>query len=179
MQGPDHHVQNVASSTIVPKQSVHDTGSKHSKVATKKNSSPTVFSEKRSKVKRLRQNEINVGNECPERGTVHEHRIDIGEEHSGLLGYEVFCGKLALDKKFESTSGDDQDGSGIGNLRIVDAKLTSKALTWGSQKLSLVDVISVSPYWKLYSIFWLNLMVLCYLLNLRGTNFAFCNGWCR
>lgn len=144
MQEPDHHIQNVASSSIVPQQSVHDTGSRRSKVTTTQNSSPTVFSENRAKAKTLRQNEINVANECPERGTIHEHRIDIGEEHSGLLGYEVLCGKLALDKKFKNRSADDQDGSGIGNSEIVDAKLTSKTLTWGSQKLSLVDVISVT-----------------------------------
>ncbi|RWW05196.1 hypothetical protein GW17_00031542 [Ensete ventricosum] len=74
----------------------------------------------------------------------HEHRIDIGDEKSDLLGYEIFSGKLFLYKKMKSTRDEEQTGSGTINSDSMDAKLTSKALIWGSNVLSLEDVISVS-----------------------------------
>ena len=154
------HIQNVTSSTIAPQQSIHHIGSRQSKAATTHNPSSIVLPEKRAQVITLRQNEVDTVNECADKDTIHEHRIDIGQEQSGLLGYEVFSGKLALDKRSKAKSADDKSGSGIRNPESVDAKLTSKALTWGSQRLSLVDVISVSPCCKLYPIVSLNLMML-------------------
>lgn len=73
----------------------------------------------------------------------HEHRIDIiGDEKSGLLGYEVLTGQLVLDKKNKSV--DDNAGPGAGKTNSVNSKLTSKALLWGSNVLNLDDVVSVS-----------------------------------
>lgn len=89
-----------------------------------------------------------------------EHRIDIrdggpaaiaGDEKSDLLGYEVFSGKLVLDKRktvsntSASTEAQQQTFSNDHRSQeAVNAKLTSKALSWGSHMLSLEDVISVS-----------------------------------
>lgn len=88
-----------------------------------------------------------------------DHRIDIpasaaGDEKSDLLGYAVFSGKLVLDKRktssINTTSTDAQQqqtsssSNDITNQEAVDAKLTSRALIWGSHMLHLDDVISVS-----------------------------------
>jgi hypothetical protein len=73
----------------------------------------------------------------------HEHRIDIiGDEKSDLLGYEVLTGQLVLDKKGKSV--DENAGPGAEKTNSVNAKLTSKALLWGSNVLSLDDIVSVS-----------------------------------
>ncbi|XP_078447810.1 long-chain base (LCB) kinase 1 [Wolffia australiana] len=71
---------------------------------------------------------------------VSEHRIEIGEEQGDLLGFEIFSGKLALDGRPKNAAGEEGDGS----VNAVDARLTTKALYWGSHVLSLQDVISVS-----------------------------------
>ncbi|KAA8522651.1 hypothetical protein F0562_009187 [Nyssa sinensis] len=80
----------------------------------------------------------------PKKSKREEHRIDIGDEQSDLLGYEVFSGKLVLDKGKTSKCTDLQTSTEIMNQDAVDAKLTRKALVWGSHMLCLEDVISVS-----------------------------------
>ncbi|CAL9758060.1 unnamed protein product [Musa acuminata subsp. burmannicoides] len=125
-------------------QSVRRVSRKHSHAATMQHKSPIVFPEKRGKVKSLRQIDANGVNEGPVKMKTHEHRIDIGDEKSDLLGYEIFSGKLFLYKKMRRTRDEEQTGSGTVNSDSIDAKLTSKALIWGSHVLSLEDVISVS-----------------------------------
>ncbi|XP_039018369.1 sphingoid long-chain bases kinase 1-like [Hibiscus syriacus] len=83
-----------------------------------------------------------------------DHRVDIGggDEKSDLLGYAVYSGRFILVKRKNvpnnnnnKSSDVEQDSStDIGNKQAVAAKLTSKALVWGSRVLSLDDVISVS-----------------------------------
>lgn len=127
-----------------------------SQIATGEHSSPIVFPEKRGKVKASRK-----GSEVSDPTSIlpddqdttknFEHRIDIGgggggDEKSDLLGYVVFSGKLVLDKRkttINNNGGAQQASSDITNQEAVDAKLTSKALVWGSQVLHLDDVISV------------------------------------
>lgn len=125
-------------------------------------SSPIVFPEKQKRHK------IKAASKTPPTPTpaddpnivkALDHRIDIpasaaGDEKSDLLGYAVFSGKLVLDKSKTSsiniTSTDAQQqqtsssSNDITNQEAVDAKLTSKALIWGSHMLHLDDVISVS-----------------------------------
>jgi len=110
-------------------------------------SSPIVFPEKRSKLKAGKNNSSD--HQAPKN---FEHRIDIpggGDEKSDLLGYVVFSGKLALDKRKISvnnnnkTDAQQQTSFDTTNQAAVDAKLTSKALLWGSHVLRLDDVISV------------------------------------
>lgn len=125
-------------------QYVHRMSSKHSQTETVQHTSPVVFSETRGKVKSCEQIDANGTSEDPVKLKVHEHRLDIGDEKSSLLGYEVFSGKLVLDKKTKTTGDDEQTGSGPGNSDSIDAKLTTKALIWGSHVLSLEDVISIS-----------------------------------
>lgn len=127
-----------------------------SQIATGEHSSPIVFPEKRGKVKASRKSsEGNPPTTVPpndqDAAKNFEHRIDIGgggggDEKSDLLGYVVFSGKLVLDKRkldVNNSSGAQQTTSDITNQGSVDAKLTSKALLWGSQLLHLDDVISV------------------------------------
>ncbi|MCI35177.1 sphingoid long-chain bases kinase 1-like, partial [Trifolium medium] len=70
-----------------------------------------------------------------------------GDEKSDLLGYVVFSGKLVLDKRKISVNNNNNDAQQTSfdttNQAAVDAKLTSKALLWGSHVLHLDDVISV------------------------------------
>ncbi|KAF8379861.1 hypothetical protein HHK36_029310 [Tetracentron sinense] len=139
MQKSGNLPQNISSLRLTPQQSLRRLGSRCSQIATGQQSSPTVFPEKRSKVKSSQRNEDDA-----EKVKVQEHRIDMGDEQSDLLGYEVFSGKLVLDKRTSSTSADVQTSIEITNQDAVDAKLTSKALVWGSHMLSLEDVISVS-----------------------------------
>ncbi|KAJ3706612.1 hypothetical protein LUZ61_010317 [Rhynchospora tenuis] len=105
-------------------------------------SSPTVFPEKRSKSKPAKHKNSEAARSVKEK--THEHRIDIiGDEKSDLLGYEVLAGQLVLDRKNKSV--DDNAESGVGKTNSVNAKLTSKALLWGSKNvLSLEDVVSVT-----------------------------------
>lgn len=112
-------------------------------------SSPIVYPEKRSK-------KVKASAKPDEEKSaviVQDHRIDIigGDEKSDLLGCVVFSGKLILDKRKTSfqdnaTAKDGQQQSSVDvfNQEAVDAKLTSKALVWGSHMLHLDDVISVS-----------------------------------
>ncbi|KAL9261101.1 Sphingoid long-chain bases kinase 1-like protein [Drosera capensis] len=105
--------------------------------------SPVVFPEKRSKVKGSRRIEVNAKSGDTQK-VKEEHRIDIGDELSNLLGYDIFSGKLVLDKRKTSKSSDVQTSKEVKNPEGVDAKLTSKALVWGPNTLYLEDVISVS-----------------------------------
>ncbi|KAA8535901.1 hypothetical protein F0562_030904 [Nyssa sinensis] len=104
----------------------------------------SILCEKCSKLKTSRHGDINVTVDDPVIEKREEHRIDIGDEQSDLLGYEVFSGKVILDKRKSSKSTDVQTSTEITNQDTVDAKLTSKALVWGSHMLCLEDVISVS-----------------------------------
>ncbi|XP_058084772.1 sphingoid long-chain bases kinase 1-like [Magnolia sinica] len=144
MQKPGHLSLNVKSLRMLPQQPLRRLGSRCSQIATGQHSSPTVFPEKRGKVKSSRQNEVNVTSEDPEKVKAQEHRIDIGDEQSDLLGDEVFVGKLVLDKRTTSTKADVQTITETKNQEGVDAKLTRKALVWGSHMLYLDDVIALS-----------------------------------
>lgn len=115
-----------------------------SQITTGQHCSPVVFPEKRSKGKASRRNEVAVTNNDPQTAKRDEHRIDIGDEQSDLLGYDVFSGKLVLDNRKTKSSTDAQTSTETTNHEATDAKLTSKALVWGSNTLYLEDVISVS-----------------------------------
>ncbi|KAL6513415.1 Sphingoid long-chain bases kinase 1 [Orobanche gracilis] len=110
-----------------------------SQVSTGQQTSPVVFPEKRSS----RGKAASVNNENPNEPKREEHKIDVGDEKSDLLGYEVFLGKLSLDR---SKSGKNLEiqASESANFDAVDAKLTSVSLIWGSNILRLDDVISLS-----------------------------------
>ncbi|TYH77871.1 hypothetical protein ES332_D04G185500v1 [Gossypium tomentosum] len=117
-------------------------------------SSPIVFPEKRTKKLKAssRRGEAPVTDDQPDKSKRDEHRIDIGEgdEKSDLLGYVVYSGKLILDKRKNVPTNANPDdveqnsASDIANQDAVVAKLTSKALVWGSHVLLLDDVVSRS-----------------------------------
>ncbi|XP_043696672.1 sphingoid long-chain bases kinase 1-like isoform X2 [Telopea speciosissima] len=136
--------QNISTLSVSPQQFLRRLGSRCSQVATGQQSSPAVFPERRSKLKALRQSEAIVANGDPEKVKTQEHRIDIGDEKSDLLGYVVFSGKLVLDKRMINSSSDVQTSTEITEKDVFDAKLTSKALVWGSNMLCVEDVISVT-----------------------------------
>ncbi|KAI4370732.1 hypothetical protein MLD38_019048 [Melastoma candidum] len=123
--------------------------------------SPTVFPEKRnSKGRGSSRQHINptsvIGDDPFKVQNVGEHRIDIiggggggGDEKSDLLGYVVYNGKLALDKRKIADEVAGKDGKqSSGEVTAleggVNAKLTSKALVWGFNVLPLDEVVSVS-----------------------------------
>ncbi|XP_042503254.1 sphingoid long-chain bases kinase 1-like [Macadamia integrifolia] len=136
--------QNIGTLSVTPQQSLRRLGSKCSQVATGQQFSPAVFPEKRSKLKALRRSEAIIVNGDPENVKTQEHRIDIGDEKSDLLGNVVFSGKIVLDKRITNSSSDVQASTEITEKDVVDAKLTSKALVWGSNMLFVEDVISVT-----------------------------------
>ncbi|KAL3814740.1 hypothetical protein ACJIZ3_016008 [Penstemon smallii] len=114
-----------------------------SQTTTGQQTSPVVFPEKRgSRGKAATRGDINVIGDDLKKAK-EEHKIDIVNEQSDLLGYDVFLGKLCLDKKKSSKSSEIQTSDKT-NFDSVDAKLTSKALIWGSEMLRLDDVISLS-----------------------------------
>lgn len=123
-----------------------------SQIAT--HSSPIVFPEKRTKKLKAssKRGEAPVFDDQPDKSTREEHRIDIGggDEKSDLLGYVVCSGKLILDKRknvppnTNSADVEQNSSTDIANQEAVDAKLTSKALVWGSHVLPLDDVVSVN-----------------------------------
>ncbi|KAJ6311181.1 hypothetical protein OIU77_013040, partial [Salix suchowensis] len=131
-----------------------------SQIAT--HSSPIVFPEKQKRSKKLKAASSNSKSNTEavaddpfpfNQPKIDEHRIDIGggataggDENSDLLGYAVFSGKLILDKRNTSSyhTSTTKDQTDITNQQAVDAKLTSKALVWGSHMLHLEHVISVS-----------------------------------
>ncbi|KAK4746874.1 hypothetical protein SAY87_025911 [Trapa incisa] len=120
--------------------------------------SPVVFPEKRgSKVKtpssKQPVNPTSMTNDDLLKSKNVEHRIDIigggGDEKSDLLGYVVLTGKLFPDKRKRSDENHGKDrrpssGEATTHESFVDAKLTSKALVWGSNFLALDDAISVT-----------------------------------
>ncbi|XP_076951714.1 sphingoid long-chain bases kinase 1-like [Bidens hawaiensis] len=115
-----------------------------SQISTGQQTSPVVFPEKRTKNKASRRNDVSVSSDDSKKAKREEHRIDIADEQSDLLGYEILSGKLVLDKRKTIKDTDAQSSTEFAHLNPVDAKLTSKALVWGSHVLSLDDVISVS-----------------------------------
>ncbi|KAG0484828.1 hypothetical protein HPP92_008907 [Vanilla planifolia] len=134
--------QNIGALKVLQKQSLHCMGSKHSQVSTGQLSSPIVFPEKRGKIKAEKQIEVGTVKENAEKAKSQEHRVDI-DEHSDLLGHNVFSGKLAFVGRSKNT-GTDESESGVPDSTGTDAKLTSKALSWDSETLLLEDVVSVS-----------------------------------
>lgn len=112
-----------------------------SQIVTGQHCSPVVFPEKRSKGKASRRT---ANSNDPQTAKRDEHRIDIGDEQSDLLGYDVISGKLVLDKRKTKKSTDEHTPTESTNQEATDAKLTTKALVWGSNTLYLEDVISVS-----------------------------------
>jgi len=133
-----------------------------SQIAT--HSSPIVFPEKQKRSKKLKAASSNSRSSTEavaddpfpfNQPKIDEHRIDIGggaaaggDENSDLLGYAVLSGKLILDKRNTSSSSSyhtstTKDQADVTNQQAVDAKLTSKALVWGSHMLHLEHVISV------------------------------------
>ncbi|XP_022763861.1 sphingoid long-chain bases kinase 1-like [Durio zibethinus] len=123
-----------------------------SQIAT--HSSPIVFPEKRTKMLKAssQRGEAPVTADQTHKSKREDHRIDMGggDEKSDLLGYVVFSGKLIWDKRknvpTNTNSADVERNSStdIAKQEAVAAKLTSKALVWGSHVLPLDDVISVS-----------------------------------
>lgn len=113
-----------------------------SQIATGQQTSPIVFPEKRNRGKASSRGNSSVSNNDTKKGTREEHRIDIGDEQSDLLGYEVFSAKLVHDKR--KSSKNTNVPSETESHDAVDAKLSSKALVWGTQMLRLGDVVSVS-----------------------------------
>ncbi|KAL4561233.1 hypothetical protein LXL04_033396 [Taraxacum kok-saghyz] len=113
-----------------------------SQISTGQQTSPVVFPEKRTKGKVSKRNDASVNNNDSKKR--EEHKIDIGDEQSDLLGYEVISGKLVLDKRKTIKATDLKNSSETSHLDSIDAKLTSRALVWGSHVLTLDDVISVS-----------------------------------
>ncbi|KAE8712832.1 Sphingoid long-chain bases kinase 1 [Hibiscus syriacus] len=122
-----------------------------SQIAT--HSSPIVFPEKRSKKHKAssKRSEAPVADDQTDKSKTEEHRIDIGgDENSDLLGYVVYSGKLIFYKRKNASTittpanVEQNSSTDIADQEAVAAKLTSKALAWGSHVLSLDDVISVS-----------------------------------
>ncbi|XP_023737987.1 sphingoid long-chain bases kinase 1 [Lactuca sativa] len=115
-----------------------------SQISTGQQTSPVVFPEKRTKGKVSKRNDVTANNNDSKNSKREEHKIDIGDEQSDLLGYEVISGKLVLDKRKTIKATDSQNSTETSHLDSIDAKLTSRALVWGSHVLTLDDVISVS-----------------------------------
>lgn len=84
-----------------------------------------------------------VDNKDAKKGKNHERRTDTVDERSNFVGFEVYSGKLFYDRKNKSIGADGHLSSNK-KADTTDARLTSKALIWGSTVLSLEDVISVS-----------------------------------
>ncbi|KAK8508586.1 hypothetical protein V6N12_044502 [Hibiscus sabdariffa] len=121
-----------------------------SQIAT--HSSPIVFPEKRAKKHHAssKRGEAPVADDRTVKSK-KEHRLDIGgDEKSDLLGYVVYSGKLIFYKRKNApaitnpANVEQNSSTDIANQEAVAAKLSSKALVWGSHVLSLDDVISVS-----------------------------------
>jgi hypothetical protein len=91
----------------------------------------------------LRQKHAAVDSRDAKKGKNHERRIDVVDEMSNFVGFEVYAGKLFFDRKNRSKGVDDHLAANR-KADATDARLTSKALIWGSTVLSLEDVISVS-----------------------------------
>jgi hypothetical protein len=116
--------------------------SRRSQKSAGQHSSPST-QEKRSKTRSSRQKHLAIDDKDAKKGKNHDHKIDVADERSNFLGYEVYAGKLFFDKKNKSTSDNNQLPAN-GKADAVDARLTSKALIWGSSVLLLEDVVSVT-----------------------------------
>lgn len=143
MQKPGHTSQKSNSLRALPQQSLRRWGSRCFQIAYGQHSSPIVFPEKRSKIKSSNQNVVKATSDNSENVKIQELKIDIGDEHCDLLGYEV-SGKLFLDKRSTSSTANVLMSTDTEKQDDVCAKLTRKALVWGSHTLSLQDVIAVS-----------------------------------
>ncbi|KAM0915419.1 hypothetical protein ACQ4PT_010831 [Festuca glaucescens] len=117
--------------------------SRRSQKSAGQQSSPTVFPEKRGKSRSLRQKHAAADSKDAKKGKSHERRADVVDEMSNFVGFEVYSGKLFFDRKNKSKGVDDHLAANR-KADATDARLTSKALIWGSTVLSLEDVISVS-----------------------------------
>ncbi|CAI9102804.1 OLC1v1001148C4 [Oldenlandia corymbosa var. corymbosa] len=117
-----------------------------SQITTGQQTSPIVFPEKRSRGKASACPDISINHDESKPTKGDEHKIDIGDEQSDLLGYDVFSGKLVLDKRKVSKKIDVQTETESAGQDAIEVKLTSKALIWGNQLIRLEDVISVSYY---------------------------------
>jgi hypothetical protein len=137
------NLENPTSRSSSQKSSRHSSSSRRSQKSAGQHSSSTV-QEKRSKSKSLKQKHLVIDNKDVKKAKDLEQKIDVADERSNFLGYEVYAGKLIFYKKNKCTSDNYQlpDGKADG----VDARLTSKALIWGSSLLILEDVISVSSW---------------------------------
>jgi hypothetical protein len=60
----------------------------------------------------------------------YEQKIDVADERSSFLRYEVYSGKLIFYKKNRCTS--ENYKLPDGKVDAIDARLTSKTLIWGS-----------------------------------------------
>lgn len=122
--------------------------SRRSQKSAGQHSSPST-QEKRSKSRSSRQKHLVIDDKDAKKGKSHDHKTDVADERSNFLGYEVYSGKLIFDKTNKSTSNNNQLPA-KGKADATDARLTSKALIWGSSLLLLEDVISVSLDEKMY-----------------------------
>ncbi|XP_006661959.1 sphingoid long-chain bases kinase 1-like [Oryza brachyantha] len=138
MQKSDHHEQNLTSPRGLIHKVLRRTSSRRSPTAADHNPSPVFLETSNSKF--LKQKDIDDAIKDPEKAGTPDNRIE--DEKSDLLGYEVCSGKLTLDNKAKSTSGE-QSGSGSSS-NCFDARLTTEALVWGSNILKLEDIVSVS-----------------------------------
>lgn len=131
---------------ILPQHSLPCSGNKSPRVVTVQHSLPAIVPEKCGKVRSIRVDRGNMINEDPDKVKVHDHRIDIGDEKSDLLGYVLISGKLVLDKKTINANADIQSAKESTNRNAFDAKLTRKALVWRTHTLYLDDIVSVMFY---------------------------------
>jgi hypothetical protein len=134
-------LENPTSRSLSQKSS-RRSSSRRSQKSAGQHSSPST-QEKRSKTRSSRQKHLAIDDKDAKKGKNHDHKIDVADERSNFLGYEVYAGKLIFDKKNKSTSDNNQLPAN-GKADAVDARLTSKALIWGSSVLLLEDVVSVS-----------------------------------
>ncbi|KAM0914065.1 hypothetical protein ACQ4PT_011765 [Festuca glaucescens] len=138
MQKSDHHEQNLTSPRGLIHKVLRRTNSRRSPTATEQDPSP-VFPETNN-AKFLKQKNTEDAIKDPEKAITHDNQIE--DEKSDLLGYEVCSGKLTLDNKGRSVSGEQSGSGSSGNC--FDARLTTEALVWGSNILKLEDIVSVS-----------------------------------
>ncbi|GLJ56160.1 hypothetical protein SUGI_1205580 [Cryptomeria japonica] len=122
-----------------PPRNIHS-----SQVTSGQNSSPAITSDRHGRVKSSKKKELSISIENSAHSKVREHRIDIGDENSDLLGQLCISGKLVPDKKNSGSALDNQLSNSKTDKAEVDAKLTIKAFVWGSHCLDLSDIIAVS-----------------------------------
>ncbi|KAK3156921.1 hypothetical protein QOZ80_2AG0113830 [Eleusine coracana subsp. coracana] len=136
MQKSDHHEQNLTSPRGLIHKLFRRTTSKRSPTAADQQQSP-VFPETSNSTFLEQKGEAIKD---PEIASTPGIRTE--DEKSDLLGYEIYSGKLTLDNKSKT---DSSEHSGTGSSsNCFDARLSTEALTWGSNILKLEDIISVS-----------------------------------